>query len=240
VYDHIREPVEYKRATDAAMISYAKRWGVPSIVGFYAPGQDKSAQAKFLAAIKSLQNAAAATLPIKPTKDSPDVLQLIEAKGDGGSISAVMDMNKAFEKRIAGAVLGSILAVYESEYGTRAQAQTHLEVLKSVIEAAQAPLEEAINEQLVQPVLAYNRGLRDVRFVLNAPNLNDLEKLGNMVADLAQAGLLDPAQDARVIRTMFGIDTPEGWAPPGAPNVGDVAPGSPDLVPGEQRWTVGR
>lgn len=240
VYQHIKEPVEYKRTTDKAMISYAQRWGVPSIVGFYAPGQNRADQTKFLAAIRSLQNASAAILPIKPSRDAPDVLQLLEAKGEGSAISAVMEMNKGFEKRIAGAVLGSILAVYESDYGTRAQAQTHLEVLRSVIEAAQAPLEEAINAQLVEPVLAYNRGAADVRFVLNSPNLNDLEKLGNMVADLAQAGLIDPMQDAKVIRTMFGIDTPDGWLPPGAPYVGDVPRGAPDPVSGEQRWTVGR
>jgi phage gp29-like protein len=115
-------------------------------------------------------------------------------------------MLKMYERRIARAVLGSVLAIFEAEFGTRAQAETHLEMLKKVISSYQKDIEGPVNAQLVKPVLRYNVGDADVVWHLNAPAFADLQKLGAWIADLAQAGVIDPVRDANSIRGMFNMD----------------------------------
>jgi len=155
--------------------------------------------------LRDLQSASVGTLP-GPKGDAGNNIELLEASGGANSaIGSAIEMLHTYERRIARGVLGSVLAVFESEFGTRAQAETHLEVLKAVVRSHQGPIEEAINQQLVEPVLAYNVGEADVRFELSEPDFADREKVGRWVADLAQAGVIDLEADRDAIRGLFGL-----------------------------------
>lgn len=203
VFDDLEEVIQMKRRADLALIRYIERYAAPTVIGWYAPGTSKAQQTALLTALKNLQSAAVGTLP-GPKGDDGNTIELLEAKAQG-PITVAMDMLRMYERRIARGVLGSVLAVFESEFGTRAQAETHLEVLKSVVRSYQGDIEEVINQQLVAPVLAYNVGSADVRFELVEPDFADREKVGRWVADLAQAGVIDLEADRDAIRGLFGL-----------------------------------
>lgn len=203
VFDDLEEVIQMKRRADLALIRYIERFAAPTVIGWYAPGTSKAQQTALLTALKNLQSAAVGTLP-GPRGDAGNNIELMEAKAQG-PINLAMDMLHNYERRIARGVLGSVLAVFESEFGTRAQAETHLEVLKAVVRSHQGPIEETINRQLVAPTLAYNVGDADLRFELVEPDFADREKVGRWVADLAQAGVIDLEADRDAIRGLFGL-----------------------------------
>lgn len=203
VFDDLSEVIQFKRRADLALIRYVERFSAPTVLGWYAPGTPKAQQQALLTALRELQSASVGTLP-GPKGDTGNLIELIEAKAQG-PINLALDMLRMYERRIARGVLGSVLAVFESEFGTRAQAETHLEVLKAVVRSYQGDVEECINEQLLQPLLAYNIGEADVRFELIEPDFADREKVGRWVADLAQAGVIDLEADRDSIRGLFGL-----------------------------------
>jgi len=205
VFDDLEEVIQMKRRADLALIRYIERYAAPTVIGWYAPGTSKTQQSALLSALRDLQSASVGTLP-GPKGDAGNNIELLEASGGANSaIGSAIEMLRMYERRIARGVLGSVLAIFESEFGTRAQAETHLEVLKAVVRSHQGPVEEAINRQLVAPTLAYNVGDADLRFELVEPDFADREKVGRWVADLAQAGVIDLEADRDSIRGLFGL-----------------------------------
>jgi len=205
VFDDLEEVIQMKRRADLALIRYVERYAAPTVIGWYAPGTSKAQQTALLTALKNLQSASVGTLP-GPKGDVGNNIELLEASGGANSaIGSAIEMLRMYERRIARGILGSVLAIFESEFGTRAQAETHLEVLKAVVRSQQGPVEEAINDQLVRPVLDYNVGDADLRFELIEPDFADREKVGRWVADLAQAGVVDLEADRDAIRGLFGL-----------------------------------
>jgi len=206
VISDVREIIELKRRADHSVIRYLERFAAPSILAYYQPGATAEAKRQLLDALKELQSASVATLP--GPKETAEVV-LLEAKGgSGSSIGSAIEVLQLYEHRIARALLGSTLSIYEAQFGTRAQAETHLEVLKAVIRARQAAVEAVINQQVLQRVLEYNRadaGQLDVRFELNEPDFADRTAMSRWVTDLVSVGVLDPEADREAIRSMFGI-----------------------------------
>jgi phage gp29-like protein len=198
VLDSIGEDVGYKRRSDDALVKNVERFSAPFIIGRYPPGMSASQKQELLDQLKKLQSASVAVLP------EGVGVEIIEAKGVSSKFA--MDAVSFFERRIARQVLGSILAMFEAEFGTRAQATTHWQVIRYVVASYQADIEATINEQLVQRVLAWN-GLPDrVVFKLNEPDLLDKTNIARWVADLASAGVLDMEQDRDLIRRIFGLE----------------------------------
>jgi len=206
VISDVREIIELKRRADHSVIRYLERFAAPSILAYYQPGATAETKAQLLEALKQLQSASVGTLP--GPKEAAEVV-LLEAKGgSGSSIGSAIEVLQLYEHRIARALLGSTLSIYEAQFGTRAQADTHLEVLKAVIRARQAAVEAVINEQVLRRVLAYNRAdaaALDVRFELNEPDFADRTAMSRWVTDLVSVGVLDPEADREAIRSMFGI-----------------------------------
>lgn len=208
VYDHLIEVIGYKRRTDEAVVRYVERFGAPSVIGHYRPGTPADKQKELLTALAGLQKASYGAIP------QGDELEILEPQGSGGAIGVAMEMVGRYERRIARAVLGSVLAIFESEFGTRAQAEVHMEVLKAVVAARQAEVEEPINKQVIGPILTYNVGDKvDVQWKLNPPALTNMNALGVLIADLATAGVLDPVQDGDAIREMVGLGARKGQPP---------------------------
>lgn len=198
VLDSIGEDVGYKRRSDDALVKNVERFSAPFIIGRYPPGMSASQKQELLDQIKKLQSASVAVLP------EGVGVEIIEAKG--ASSKFAMDAVAFFERRIARQVLGSILAMFEAEFGTRAQAATHWQVIRYVVSSYQSDIEATVNEQLIQPVLAWNGLPNRVTFKLNEPDLLDKTNIARWVADLASAGVLDMEQDRDIIRRIFGLD----------------------------------
>jgi len=195
--DSIREDVHYKRRGDDALVKNVERFAAPFIVGRYPPGMSAEQKRELLDQLKKLQSASVAVLP------EGVGVEVIE--GRGVSSRFAMDAVSFFERRIARQVLGSVLAMFEAEFGTRAQAATHWQIIRYVAASYQSDIEATINEQLVQRVLRWN-GLPDqVAFKLNEPDVLDRTNIARWVADLATAGVLDLEEDRQLIRRMFGF-----------------------------------
>jgi phage gp29-like protein len=204
VYDRLKEVIQFKRRTDEAIVRYIERFAGPTVIAWYPPGMSDEDQSALLTAVKNLRSASYGALP-GPRGDDGASIELLEASGQG-PITVAQEMIRQYERRIARAVLGSVLAVFESEYGTRAQSEVHWQVLKAVVQSYQTEIEEPLNQQLLQPVIRYNVGQADVQFRLNPPSFADLQKLAQTMADLAQAGVLDLEADRERIRGLFGLD----------------------------------
>lgn len=132
VYDRLREVIQYKRRTDEALVRYIERYAGPTTIAWYPPGMSDDEQTALLNALKNLRSASYGILPGPRGEDGTQV-ELLEASGNG-PIQVALEMIKQYERRIARAVLGSVLAVFESEYGTRAQSEVHWQVLKAVVQ----------------------------------------------------------------------------------------------------------
>lgn len=209
VYDHLEEVIGYKRKADALLIRILERLAGATVIGWYAPGTPQSEQDALFAALRSMVSASYAIMP-GPKGDKGNEVELLELSASAGLDFAISLLNM-YERRIARAILGSVLSMYEAEHGSRAQASEHTKILTSVIESQQDGIEEPINAQLLKPILAYNRpnGAKlDVRFKLNAPDFSDLSRTGAWVDGLIAAGIIDAEnqEDNDFVRMLFGIN----------------------------------
>lgn len=196
--DSFREDISFKRRAEDTLMKNTERFGAPYIVLRYPPGMSDSQKRELLSQGMKLQSATIAALP------EGIGVELIEPRGNIGQFA--IDTVRFFERRIARGILGSILAMFESEFGTRAQAETHFQIIKYVVASRQADVESTISKQLVLPTLIYNGLPTQVVFKLNEPDLMDKESIARWVADLAQAGILDMETDRDLIRGLFGLD----------------------------------
>lgn len=208
VYDSLAEVIGYKRKADALLIRILERLAGATVIGWYAPGTPQSEQDALFAALGKMVSGSYSVMP-GPRGEKGNEVELLELSSSAGLDFAINLLN-LYERRIARAVLGSVLSIYEAEHGSRAQASEHTKILTSVVESQQDGLEEPINAQLLKPLLAYNKpnGAKlDVKFRLNAPDFSDLSKTGAWVDGLIAAGVIDPEnqEDNDLVRTLFGV-----------------------------------
>jgi phage gp29-like protein len=196
--DGLREDIEYKRKLDDVVVRSAERFGAPTVALRYPPGTDQSQVDELLRQGTRLQSASVAVLPDGVAVD------FLEPRGQMSVLS--LDTLRYFERRIARAILGSVLGMFEAEFGTRAQASTHWEVTRYVIRSYQSGIEQAITEQVVRRTLQLNGLPSEVQFFLNEPEIVDKEAMARWIADLAQAGIIDVDEDRDRIRQLFGLE----------------------------------
>lgn len=208
VYDRLQEVIGYKRKADALLIRILERLAGATMIAWYAPGTPDAEITALFNSLKQMQSASVAAFQ-GPRGEKGNEVELLELSSSAGLDFAINLLN-LYERRIARAILGSVLSMFESEHGSRAQASEHTKILMSVIESAQDGIEEPINAQLLRPYLAYNRpngANLDVRFKLNTPDFSDLSKTGAWIDGLIAAGVLDVEnqEDNDAVRTLFGL-----------------------------------
>ncbi len=203
-YDSLEEVVNFKRRADAALVGFVERLSGPAVIGYYAPGTPEPEQQAMFQQLKKLRSNSVATVP-GPKGGDGNMIELLEAAGMNGAIGVSVEAGATFERRIARRVLGAVLPIFESQWGTRAQASTHLDIMKSIIQTRQSEVEEPIQKQIVDRMIGWNfgPGAKDVQFKLNAPKLDNLQALASAVAELAAAGFIDPAEDGDIVRARF-------------------------------------
>jgi hypothetical protein len=208
VYDSLQEVIGYKRKADALLIRILERLAGATVIGWYAPGTPASEQDSLFASLGKMVSGSYSIMP-GPRGEKGNEVEMLEMSSSAGLDFAITLLN-TYERRIARAILGSVLSIYESEHGSRAQASEHTKILTSVVESQQDGIEEPINAQLLRPLLAYNKpngAALDVRFRLNAPDFSDLSKTGAWVDGLIAAGAIDVEnqEDNDLVRELFGV-----------------------------------
>jgi len=196
--ESLREDIEYKRKLDDVVVRGSERFGAPTVCVRYPPGTDPSQVESLLGQGQRLQSASVAVLP-----DGVGV-EFLEPKGTSSELT--LETLRYFERRIARAVLGGVLGMFEAEFGTRAQAGTHWEVTRYVIRGYQSGIEQAITEQVFARTLQLNGMPDQIQFALNEPDIVDKESIARWVAELAQAGIIDVDADRDRIRRIFGLE----------------------------------
>lgn len=147
-----------------------KRWldncALPSIVGTTAPKQPGDVQRNPDGAIKAggkplspaeamrdalvnLKNASVAVLP-----NGAEVDQL-EVVGEGAGFERAINVA---DSQISKGLLYQTLATSEAQYGTRAQSETHLNVLDLMIWWLKGKIAKAIKSDLIEKAIRYNFG----------------------------------------------------------------------------------
>jgi hypothetical protein len=153
-----------------------KRWldncALPSIVGKTAPkqpgevqrntdgtpkagGKQLSAAEAMRDALVNLKNASVAVLP-----NGAEVDQL-EVVGEGAGFERAINVA---DSQISKGILYQTLATSEAQYGTRAQSQTHMQVLDLMVWWLKGRVAEAIRCDLVEKAVRYNFGDEALRF----------------------------------------------------------------------------
>lgn len=164
-----------------------KRWldncALPSIVGKTAPKQpgdvqrntDGTAKAggKPLSpaeamrdALVNLKNASVAVLP-----NGAEVDQL-EVVGEGAGFERAINVA---DSQISKGILFQTLATSEAQFGTRAQSETHLNVLDLLVWWLKSKIAKAVKSDLIEKIIRYNFGDEALRFCPTV-SLGDTER----------------------------------------------------------------
>lgn len=199
--------VRYKRYLDAydatlrALHLYVQRHGSPTTLAQLPPTYTEQEVQAVYEALAKLHDALVAVVPAAPDTK----IEYIEPRGTGMDLA--LQMLSLLERIFVRSLLGSILAVYEAQYGTRAQAQVHWEVMQRIIAGMQRPLERALDAQLWRRVASLHlpRGAT-TQLELNEPTSVNREHALRSLADLVALGIINPATDRDWLRKIIGLD----------------------------------
>ena len=197
---------QYKRYLDAydsalrALQLYVQRHGAPTVFAQLPSIYTDEEVSKVYDALTKMQDALVGVIPASADAK----IEFLEPEGTGMTLS--LQLLELLERLFVRSVLGSVLAVYEAQYGTRAQAQVHWDVMRRLIEGMQRPLERAINRQLWQRVVGLHLGAPQSRLELNEPSLIPRESVLRNLGDLTALGIIDPQADRDWLRAMIATD----------------------------------
>ena len=193
---------KYLRAYDRVLRSidlYLQRHATPTALAKTPAAYTAEESEQLFQALVKMQEALVAVIP-----DPATVVEFLEPKGTGMQLG--LEMLNLLERLVARTLLGSVLAVYDAQYGTRAQAQVHWEVTQRLISALQQPIERALNQQLWKPYCTYQLG----REPISQLQLNELESVNRAelirnLGDLVALGMVDPEADRAWLRALLGL-----------------------------------
>jgi hypothetical protein len=173
---------------------------VPTAIAKTPPSYTEEERRDLYDALVNLKDALVAVLP-----DQETVVEFLEPRGTGMNLA--LEVMALLERLVARTLLGGVLAVYEAQYGTRAQAQVHWQVMQKLVGAIQQPIESALHEQLWARVCRYQLGREPVGVL----ELNELEQVTTSeilrnLADLVALGMVDPERDRSWLRSLLGLE----------------------------------
>lgn len=211
-------PVFFKRNGITFWLTFADKFGAPTLVGKYPTG-DSDAQKKLMAAMRAVSHDAGVTVP------EGTMIELLEAKRSGG-VDTYAALVSYMDEQISKAVLGETMSTTAQAAGMGSgQANVHNDVRMEVARDDAGELDETLTDSLARWIVHYNMpdaGVPKVCTVFDEPE--DTAKLADRDSKLVQMGW-EPSE--QYMQETYG----EGWtrkalpAPmPAAPTaVGDPA-----------------
>ena len=143
-------PVWFKKHGIKFWATFMEKFGMPTAVGKYPSGTQKAAQDALLGALRALQQETAIKIPEGMT------IELLEAQRQG-SLNTYGDFTALMNAEISKAVLGETLTTEIGQTGgAYAASNTHNDVRTELVKADADLLCEAINTQVIPPLVAYN------------------------------------------------------------------------------------
>lgn len=197
LYDWVKPLLDMKTKVEGSLTDQVQRFGSPPLVGRYRVGSPQSLQNELLNMLVKLKSSSVAVVP------EGTGLEILEPKPGSAGTQLILDLVRLLERRVARAIMGAVLAIYESEFSSRATAESHQHVLQAIIASYQRRLADEVNHQILEPALALN-GLRyDVRFELVPPRLEGRSNASRWIVDLTEAGYINPSEDGEWVREYF-------------------------------------
>lgn len=141
-------PVWFKKHGIKFWLIFLEKFGMPTTVGKYPPGTEKSQQQSLMDAIEALQTDTGIKIPADMQ------IELLEAKRAGNvTYESLCDY---MDRQISKAVLGQTLTTEVKGEGSYAASKTHNEVREDIIKADADLLCECLNGTLIRWMVDYN------------------------------------------------------------------------------------
>jgi phage gp29-like protein len=197
----------FKRFSLKDWLIFSERYGVPPRIGRYPQG---SSEADRKAAAVALENLGVDAWALLPEGFPLEKLETVRGGGDGdvhASIARFMDAE------MSKSVQGQTLTTEQGDRGARSLGEVHADVLDHLVDEDVAILEEALQRQLVEPLVRFNFGDAVAMPMLQIERSSSegltaaAERLSRLVNEL---GLEVPAAHAY---EKFGVPRPEGGEP---------------------------
>lgn len=202
-----------KQQTWPAYLKYNIQFGTPSVLGkLAAEGSlvdlSNDAGAAITPEEAMVEKLVAWTSGTAVVVPNGAEIQLIESKGDGSNFVNAIDL---YNREITRAILIAIRATMEAEYSSKADSGSALEVLGQFGQMIKRRIEAAFYHDVIQPLVRFNFGNEAADTLAPMVSLSDLspgdvEGKGNMIANLARAGLIHTSQLPGIDRSL---DLPE-------------------------------
>lgn len=195
-----------KQQAHPIKLKYLAQFGSASIIGKTAPnapdgyakdadgndipGSYKTAIQWLLDALLEFQAGSALAVPNGTEVDT------IEVRGGGEAFLAIEGQSN---REITKAILHQVLATEEAEFGTRAQATVHQDVLGIILRQTRKAVARMIHRDILEDLVRYNYGDEAAANLTPTVDLGEVEQqdmiaLMNAVANLERAGFLADEQ----------------------------------------------
>jgi len=163
-------------------------------------GRQLSPAEAMAGALEAMKSAGVAVIP-----NGSEVDQL-EASGEGQGFDAAIKLSDA---QMGKAVLRQTLATGEAQFGTRAQSQTHLNVLDMVVWNLRGHLARLLQKDIVRQMIRYNFGEEALPY-MPIVSLGDSERRDWSKDAMAAAALEGSLTDSQwlAVTTQLGIPAP--------------------------------
>ncbi len=180
-------PFIYKAYSLGDFAEYLDIYGLPMIVGKYAPGSGDEEKSSLMRAVTALGHNARAIMPSEMQLD----INKISASGDGAPHLSMMSWADAAQSK---AILGQVLSAEAKATGMGSGvADLQGEVRKDILRADARQISGTITRDVVYPLLALNRGVESLKrcaqFIIETPDLADFKTLSEGLPKLVAVGV---------------------------------------------------
>lgn len=203
--DELAPLLDAKARVDDALIRIVERYSTPPLVAYHLSGLPAETVESLQEALRALRSGSGALIGA-PKGEQGVTIETLDVRVDGYAPELAMRLLESYERRIARALLGSVLALFEAQYGTRAQAEVHASITRQILRGYQQDIEETIYEQLWTPLCFYQFGdANPPRWQLNEPTIVQPDRAARWLSELIAVGVLDPETDREIIRQLFDL-----------------------------------
>lgn len=122
-------PYLFKKGGFRFWTEFLEKFGQPFLFGKPDPSKNQDEVDEFFEALVDMVRNGVA---VSQTGSQKDIIEVVESKGKAGSTDAHKAYKNAMNIEISKAILGETLTIENSETGSQAATETHLEVLESI------------------------------------------------------------------------------------------------------------
>lgn len=181
-------PFLFKNYAVRDLAEFLEIYGLPLRLGTYNASATEKDKATLLRAVVNIGHDAAAIIPQGMMIDFKEA-----AKGDNKAFDSMINLMERIQSKVA---LGGTLTSGEGSHGTQALGKIHQDIALHLRDSDAKQIANTLTKQVIYPILALNRGLRDMRrcprIVFDTQEPEDIKLLSESVPKLVAMGMRIP------------------------------------------------